>query len=94
MGIRDQHLFVEDIAAVDPDGDRLTVRWIKGGRSRFRRIVRRKARAMSASLTGIPALCALFVVLWRSGFAGATTPGPSRSCSGATFWSRPCSPFW
>lgn len=71
MGIRDQHLFVEDIAAVDLDGDRLTVRWIKGGRSRFRRIVLRKARAMSASLTGIPALCALFVVLWSSGFAGA-----------------------
>ena len=71
MGIRDQHLFVEDIAAVDLDGDRLTVHWIKGGRSRFRRIVRRKARAMSASLIGIPALCALFVVLWSSGFAGA-----------------------
>ena len=71
MGIRDQHLFVEDIAAVDLDGNRLTVRWIKGGRSRFRRIVRRKARAMSASLIGIPALCALFVVLWSSGFAGA-----------------------
>ena len=71
MGIRDQHLFVEDIAAVDLDGDRLIVHWIKGGRSRFRRIVRRKARAMSASLIGIPALCALFVVLWSSGFVGA-----------------------